>query len=301
MKFGLALSLLAAFAVPAWGQSLTGAGQAMPLENLGASARAMALGSAFVSVADDSSSLFWNAAGLARMQTSELALHHNQWLGGIQQDTIVMGIYSSVGSLGIAVNNVDYGSIEGRDASGALTSSYGGRETGITAGWGMPLSSNLMAGLSIKSTQQGIANSTYFAYSMDLGALWQWNAATSLGAALNNLGTSVSGSPKASALRLGGSWRTALGADNSLLLAAAGNIELAGTQKLELGAEDTAFKFLALRAGYEFSAVDNEIQGLSGLTLGLGFMVEDWVVDYAFLMYGDLGASNRISLAYKIR
>ena len=44
-------------------------------------ARAAGMGGAFVAVADDASSLYWNAAGIARIESnkSELSLNHASW------------------------------------------------------------------------------------------------------------------------------------------------------------------------------------------------------------------------------
>jgi hypothetical protein len=44
-------------------------------------ARATAMGGAYVAVADDASAVFWNAAGIARIEPdkSELSLNHANW------------------------------------------------------------------------------------------------------------------------------------------------------------------------------------------------------------------------------
>ncbi|MGH7739870.1 MAG: hypothetical protein ACREL1_06950, partial [bacterium] len=50
---------------------------ATPLGALGASARADALGDALVGLADDPSALFFNSAGLAKLQSAALSINHN--------------------------------------------------------------------------------------------------------------------------------------------------------------------------------------------------------------------------------
>lgn len=52
------------------------------MEN-GTGARALGMGGAFVAVADDASTTFWNPAGLARLQQRELMLMHSERFGGL--------------------------------------------------------------------------------------------------------------------------------------------------------------------------------------------------------------------------
>src|SRR5262245_8829553 len=53
-------------------------------------ARAAGMGNAFVAVADDASAVFWNAAGIARIDPSksELSLNHANWLADLSFDQI---------------------------------------------------------------------------------------------------------------------------------------------------------------------------------------------------------------------
>ena len=53
-------------------------------------ARAAGMGNAFVAVADDASSVFWNAAGLARIEPdkSELSLNHANWIADMSFDEV---------------------------------------------------------------------------------------------------------------------------------------------------------------------------------------------------------------------
>src|SRR6185369_7483472 len=83
---------LGALGSPGFSAVSSVAGLANPMDNAGVSARAVGMGSAFVGVADDSSALFWNPAGLGGLDNVELALHHNSWLAGIIQETAVLAL-----------------------------------------------------------------------------------------------------------------------------------------------------------------------------------------------------------------
>ena len=54
---------------------------------IGIGARAVAMGSAFVSVADDATAVYWNPAGIARIQKSVLSINHTTWLADISLRT----------------------------------------------------------------------------------------------------------------------------------------------------------------------------------------------------------------------
>src|SRR2546422_3736959 len=92
-KIGAALALLGVLS-PGWASAAnifekvgTFDGQFL---KIGVGARACAMGGAFVGVADDASALFWNAAGIARIDPdkSELSINHASWPAELNFDQI---------------------------------------------------------------------------------------------------------------------------------------------------------------------------------------------------------------------
>jgi hypothetical protein len=108
----------------------------------------------------------------------------------------------------------------------------------------------------------------------------------------------VAGRSLASGLKMGASLGLEPNAENRLLLAASTEIQQAGVSRLQLGAEDTLFSLLALRAGYQFNLSNPDLSGLTGLTAGFGFSLRQFMLDYAYLPFGELGASHRFSVTY---
>jgi hypothetical protein len=293
----LALALLA-FTAQAATTVNTVAGLANPLEKAGASARALGMGSAFVGVADDASALFWNPAGLSGLQGLELALHHNSALAGIIQESAVLGLpLGALGGLAVSLNYIGYGSLEGYDESGFATDPYSADRFGLGAGWGLQLLPGLSAGAGVKGTLQSVADASYSTVALDLGLLYALDGLR-LGLSLINVGTPVAGYTQAAAIRLGASYPLSLSQDYRALLAAAVSIEPSGVNRLQVGLENVYLSMLAMRLGYEASLADTQIQGLSGLSAGLGVLYKGIGLDYAFLPYGDLGITHRLSLSY---
>jgi hypothetical protein len=291
---------LAALAAPAFGGVNSVASLADPLGNGGASARALGMGSAFVGLADDSSALFWNPAGLGTLQNAEVALHHNSWLAGIIQETLVGALpLGRLGGAALSANYVNYGSLAGYDESGNRTDNYSPTRFGMGAGWGIEVLPRVFAGAALKASTQTIADSSYTNVSADLGALWIPEPNIRLGLSYANVGTPVAGYALAQALRLGGSYGVDFSPSNRLLLALSSSIEPSGVNKVQLGLEDMISSMLALRLGYQAGLADSRIDGLSGLTAGLGIRYEGFGLDYAWLPYGDLGSTHRISLGYQ--
>jgi hypothetical protein len=71
------------------------------------------MGEAYVSVTRDLSSMFWNPAGLAYMNSNEALFMHRPWIAGIS--TTFAGAAINLGNsgiLGAAVSSMDYGSTE---------------------------------------------------------------------------------------------------------------------------------------------------------------------------------------------
>ncbi|TMQ72721.1 MAG: PorV/PorQ family protein [Candidatus Eisenbacteria bacterium] len=70
---------------------------------IGVGARAQGMGGTFVAVADDPSAIFWNPAGLASLQTREVAASHVDWPSQVNYDhvTLVLPSRRLGGSIGL--------------------------------------------------------------------------------------------------------------------------------------------------------------------------------------------------------
>ncbi|MDI6704555.1 MAG: hypothetical protein QME40_07790, partial [bacterium] len=69
-----------------------------------------------------------------------------------------------------------------------------------------------------------------------------------------------------------------------------------------LGIESWWFKILALRAGYKLGT-DNKLSEhteiATGWSAGVGFNFKSFQLDYAYVPYGDLGDTSRVSLLFR--
>jgi len=273
------------------------AGLAQPADQAGVGARALAMGSAYVGVAEGSLALMWNAAGLAQLTAADVSLHHNSGLADTTQETLLIaGPLGSLGGFGAGFNYINNGEIEGRDASGNLTPSFSAGSMGVQVGWGKELLGGLSLGLAANFTTQTLGSDSYSSLAGDIAGLWTPLSGLRIGLSYMNLGGNVQGTAMTSGLRLGASLALP-SPDNQLLLAVGGEMDQ-GINRAQVGAEDSIAGAFALRAGYQFNSEGQDYGGVSGLTLGGGIKLASLNLDYAYLPFGDLGASHRVSLSY---
>lgn len=272
-------------------------GAVAPLAVAGASARSAAMGSAFVAVADDASALFSNPAGVGLLTAYQVSVHHHAWIAGINEESALFGM--PVGNWGgavFSVSNTHFGSFEGRTAAGDLNGEYSPERSALGAAWGRRWFKNLSLGLGLHSFYETLGEASITGYSADLGGLWDFSQSLRLGASLLGLGPAIGDRPLASSIQVGGSFKLDAGSANRLWLAASAALEPQGIHRVYLGAEDMILSTLALRAGYLYSLADNQLSGLTGLTLGTGVAAGPFSLDYAYAPFGELGDSQRLSL-----
>lgn len=285
---------------------------ALPLQYAGGTARATGMGSAVVAVPQGSGSLLWNPAGLARMECTELGLHHYSGLSEIAQETAILGVPlgpvkddckgGALGGLAASLNYVDYGSFNGRDDTGLPTGNYHARDYSGSLGWGIEILRSLSGGIALKGSQSKLLDKNYYAYAADLGVLLAVSKSLDLGVTYSNINLNSNIGGLVAGWRLGAAWTL----DRHLLLALSGELQNNSMNRLQLGTEylignvDDKANILALRAGYQVNYPDPQLGGLNGLTLGLGYTFgRAMALDYAMVPVGDLGTTHRLSLTFK--
>ena len=288
--------------------------KALPLQQSGGTARATAMGSAVVAVPQDSASLLWNPASLSRLDCPELGLHHNAGLGDTIQETAIFGMPlgevkeegkgGALGGIAASLGYVSYGSFSGMDANEVPTGDYRAGDFSGSLGWGIELLPGFSGGLVLKGNQSRFASKSYNAFTTDLGLLYALFPNLDLGLSYSNinLGSKIGGSQLASGLRLGAAWTL----DKRLLLAASGELQNSAMDRVQLGAEylvgnvEEKAGILALRGGYQLNFPNPQLDGMDGLSLGLGYTFSrTMALDYALVSAGELGSSHRLSLTVK--
>ena len=275
-------------------------GQSDSLDNNNIDARSAAMGSASVGVADDASALFVNPAGLAGLRKAEASVNSNFWLGNILQETVLLGFPTAdLGGFAVAGNYVDFGTFDSRDELGDLTGNYGANRLALEVGWGFALFTDLSVGAGIQGSQMTLDNNSYSDFSSSLGMLLTPFKGFRLGVSCDHLGIFSQSGPQEGAFNVGASYEKELDPSNRFLIALSGSVEPSSVNYLQAGVEYGLRSRFFFRVGYQLPLASNGIEGLSGLSTGVGFTLSDLSFDYAYLPYGELGSSHRVTLGFR--
>lgn len=184
--------------------SKTGTTSAVFLE-IEAGARAIGMGGAFVAVANDSSAIYWNPAGLAKLQRSEALLNHTEWIADINYDFAGMVIkLDEANSFGVSYTGINLADMEIRtilepDGTGELFS-VNGMSLGLS--YARNLTDRFSIGFNGKYIQENIHNMSSNAFAIDIGTLFKtrFNGMT-IGMSISNFGNKMTLSGKDALVR----------------------------------------------------------------------------------------------------
>jgi len=296
MRRLVTLSLALALALVGWSsvQAQEGVGAGAGFK-FGVDARALAMGGAFVAVADGYSAPYWNPAGLA--------LATGTRLGGMNTNKFGLGInFNYVGAalelMGFRVG----GAFLGETISGIETFGPGGEATGTVdsndmlflGSVAMPLPFGgmpILIGGNAKYYTHSLAGESGTGFGGDVGLLFALGPSLTLGAMISDVGgTQITWTTEAvdlveMAIRVGGAFRMA--APLPLTLSGQYNLD---DESIHLGAELQLTEQIALRAGAQ-----RPPDGDFSFTAGAGLALGGFSVDAAFIQNPILGNSLVVS------
>lgn len=281
---------------PAW----AGGGGSDPLNFLflDANARPAALGGAYTALTADANALLYNPAGLGLVKRHEATFMHNEYFQGMTQE---YAAYASPWGLGANLNLFSFGSVPETTLAkpGGTGNTNTLEDAAFSAGYGRIIAERLSVGGSFKYIQEAVAGIAAHGYAFDAGALYSppFLPELTFAAALQNMGPALRYQSARENLpftaRAGAAYAFTLIGPKAVLTFDAIR-ERADALQFAAGGELLIAKMMSLRAG--FATTNNA--GV-GVTAGLGWVLKDFALDYAFVPYGELGVANRISMTYR--
>ena len=313
-KFIAALSL-AGLLIPCW------AGAANIFEKvgtfdgqflkIGVGARAAGMGGAFVGVADDATSVYWNAAGIARIDPdkSELSMNHANWPAELSFDqiTYVFHVKRIPGAFALHARALTMQPMVETTAyqpdpnvGTGQTFDAGMMCAGLT--YARSFTDKFSAGFTGNFISEGLAEYSQSTFAFDVGTLYDVGTmGMRIGMAISGIGSQIKFIDRAaripSIFRVGTSAVLMQRADQKLV----GSFEFShppdNSERLNVGAEYAFHKYLFLRGGY---SLNYDTEGIAG---GVGFHFPVSVagqadLDYAYTDMKDLGSTHRFSLKF---
>jgi len=287
--------VIAAILLTAGGAQAGDAGQESPFI-VGAGARALGMGGGFVSVADDASSVYYNPAGLPRLEYQELSAMHMSLMEGTMYDYAAWAYPTpSLGGFGLAFMRLGTDDIIRREGF-VETGTFGYSYSQFLVSYGRRLRGHLSAGLTLKMLYQSLDIYSDWGVGLDFGMIAEPVKHLSIGLTVRDMIPAT--------LELNTAEETlpitvvaGLALHDLALTDRIGgtvSIDLEKTEnrdvRVHTGAEMVFDRAYVLRAGYDR---DN-------LSFGAGFQHDRFKFDYAYKVLDYIDDSHRFSISYQI-
>lgn len=272
-------------------------------------ARVPAMGGVAAASVEGADALFWNPAGLARLSPedpSEVALDYNSLIQTTYAGSAAYALpLSNGGVLGAGLVYFSQSPQTAYDTIGNSVGNFTPNDMALELAYAQHWKSLLIGGgVKVIRSQIDTAQAATAALDFGVQALHVTDVGhrpVDLGASITNLGPPIQvgsvASPLPTEIRGGFIWRLSTIVKAGLDIVADSNQAPYASVGLE-----SVFKASdmigVLRIGYNQSYARG-INGLSGIAGGGGFEIKALSVDYAWVPFGLLGATNRISLTFR--
>jgi hypothetical protein len=175
------------------GVSKTGTVAATFLE-IPVGASAVAMGSAFVSLANDATSLYWNPAGSAWLAQSEVLAVHTNWIAGTRFDfasfVLPLEEFGTVGFnvTSLSMDDMKVTTVEKPEGTGEY---FSAGDLAVGVSYAHRLTDRFTIGFNAKYIQQTIWHESANAFAIDVGTIFRTDliGGLTIGASLSNFGT----------------------------------------------------------------------------------------------------------------
>ncbi len=277
-------------------------------------ARGIAMGGAMAAVTDDSSSIYWNPAGLASVPRLSTSFMHAQYVADIKYESASYAQrVADSAVMGAGVRYLNGGGIQRTDINAVSNGTFTPYSYVAELGWGQSiddLSDNDMdvaMGVAARAIRSSLGLATANGYGADFGVQSRVYASAmtyDVGFAVQNLGSGQKFDKVRDTLparvRFGAAVKPFSSLTLSLEAIAPINDSPSGAFGVEYAAEIASGVKAAARAGLN-TLTYQSLGPTSVLSCGLGLALADIGFDYAFVPMGALGsAAHRLSLSYNL-
>ena len=334
------LLLLLAFASTLFAQKVSGVGtSSAAFLKIGVGGRALGMGEAVSTQAEDITAMFWNPAGLAKIERMQILLNHYDYLADLKYEYAGLAIpVRNVGTIGIffsylGMPDIERTTITYPDGNGEKVSA-----NAFAAGvsYARSLTDRFAIGGTGKLIHESIWHSDASGLALDVGVQYRtFFKNLKIGMSISNFGSdmridgrdmlvqhdidqtsdgnngSINAQLSTDEFPLPILFRVGISAnlaedffgqkDHDFILAIDAIHPSDNKEYMNIGAEYVFKKFFSLRGGYrQLFLADSE----GGLTMGMGLhatvLNTDVVFDYAMIDYGILDKQNKFSLILQL-
>jgi len=257
------------------------------------------MGEAYTAVEGEIDVLHYNPASLISLPNRQASFSYQR---GLVDDNFMSLLYGQPTPVGVFAGAFSYytaGDIELIDLDGKEWTAKAKQDYVIVASFAREFLKKCPIGINLKLISSRVVEAeSATAFAVDFGALYQPPLeGLAIGLAIRNLGTNLKfideGDPLPSTIRLGSAYQRSFGGQQILL-----SIDfpyLIYEEKFipAIGFEYDWRKIIQGRIGYKSNSDD------TGLTFGLGFSYQKYIIDYSFGLANKLENLHRISLGVR--
>ena len=299
--------------------------------SIGQSARAIGMGSAFVSMSGDPGAIYWNPAGIADIDGISLLFDHTNWIADVGYNYFA-GAYGieGLGTIGLSVIVSDIGdmnvtTINQPEGTGQT---FTATDFAVTLSYAVKLTENFAIGISPKFIYQSIWNMNASSVAIDLGVQYRTPFDDMiLAMSISNFGSKMrldgnttlvlfDSDPNSNGnndkipayletndwalpliFRVGVAYDPIKSENHKLTLALDALHPSDNYESVNIGGEYTFMDLLSIRGGYQSLFIDEAEQ-----TFALGFGIKKQVIgnvtlyfDYAYQDFGRLSDIQKFS------
>lgn len=296
-------------------------------------ARATSMGSAFVAVADDPSTIFWNAAGLARLQNNGVLFDHTQWIADTRYNFLAGALnLGNFGTIGVSFISSDIAdmNVTTVDNPNGTGESFTVSDVAVSLAWAINLTDNFSIGFNPKVVSQSIWKMSATAFAVDMGVLYNTPfKGVTLGMSITNFGSKMEMQGQSSVIlvdldeensgnndkipanlstdkwdlpltfKFGVSYTPIISDNHKLIMAVEASHPNDNYESVNFGGEYTFNNVFSIRGGYKSMFLDDSEESF---TLGAGIrqnMVGNISIrfDYSYSDFGRLSDVQKFSLS----
>ncbi len=158
-------------------------------------AKASSMGGAFVAIANDATTIFWNPGGSSRLSKSEFQVAYSEWLVGTSFNWAGLALrLDDDNAIGISINQLNYGEeeITTPEAPNGTGQKWDAQDISLAVTYCKNLTDRFSIGGSIKYIRQQIWNESASAFALDIGLLFSTQLeGLKIGMNISNFGTEM--------------------------------------------------------------------------------------------------------------
>lgn len=262
--------------------------------NLGAGARAMAMGNGYTALAEDATAVYYNPAGIPYLPSQEITFLHTVLFEGTVYDYVAYVYpYTSIGGFGIAGMRLGTDDIGRRDQYTEL-GKFSSTQMQILLSYGRHFDHGISAGANLKLANQSIADYSDYGFGLDLAGRYSITDRLRAGLVLQDI---VGARMKL----MNDRERTPYTIKGGLAyLYQIPDKPFSGAVTLDV--EKPEYRSVKIRAGLELAHTSGlAVRGgydRDNFTLGFGIRYQQLSFDYAYKFIDNLMDSHRFSLSF---